>query len=346
VSNSERISDGCGSRGVSSAVPVETPPPVFIVGLPRSGTKLLRDLLNGHPQVGIPEAETELLPDWALRWPSFGDLESHRCWLAFVDRVRASAYFVYLEEERGVVLDPVAWRLMCPDMSLAGVFEGLCRLHGGAPADGVWGDKSPGYLHHIRLLWTLYPQARVIHIVRDPRDQVQSAFKAWNKDRIRAAARWADGIAAAETALALRPSQAHVLRYEDLVTDVEGSLREVCTFLGLEFEPEMCALSRPSENLGDTAGSTRVVASNVEKWRTSMPLELQRRIEALCADGLRTYGYSCRHNGPQTHLPRGERRLRQVRDGWNLVRFDLDARGVLGALRFRWRLFSEVGGWE
>ena len=314
--------------------------------MPRSGTKLLRDLLNGHPQVGIPEAETEFLPDWAQRWPSFGDLESHACWGRFVEFVRKSAYFVYLEEERGILVDPVAWRLACTDFSLCGVFEGLCRLHGGAPEEGIWGDKSPGYIHHIPLIYTLFPRARVIHIIRDPRDQVQSAHRAWHKDRIRAAARWADGVEAATVALADHPDRSMMVRYEDLVTRPEEVLRAICSFLDLTFEPSMVELDRPSENLGDARGSTTVIASNVEKWRLGMAPSLQRRVEALCADGLRAHGYECRHEGPQERLSRPERRIRQLFDGANLIRFDIRARGVFGAIRFRWRLFSEAGHWE
>lgn len=314
--------------------------------MPRSGTKLLRDLLNRHPLVGIPEAETEVLPDWALRWPSFGDLEQPGCWAAFVEHARRSAYFVYLEEERGVRIDPAGWRLACSDFSLAGVFEGLCRLHGGAPADGVWGDKSPGYLHHLPLVFSLFPQARVIHIVRDPRDQVQSAYRAWKKDRVRAAARWSDGIAAARVALEGSGGSSMVVRYEDLVADPASVLSKVCRLLDLAFDPSMLQLARPSENLGDTKGETTVVAANVGKWRQSMDPELQRRVEALCADGLRAHGYPCTHDGPQVSLARPERQVRQVIDGLNMIRFDVGARGIIGSLRFRWRLFSESGRWE
>ena len=171
-----------------------------------------------------------------------------------MERARRSAYFVYLEEERGVLVDPVAWRLACSDFSLRGVFEGLCRLHGGAPEDGIWGDKSPGYIHHLPLLFTVFPQARVIHIIRDPRDQVQSAHKAWRKDRIRAAARWADGVEAAAAALARHPGQSTLIRYEDLVTRPEEVLRSLCAFLEISYAPSMVELARPSENLGDARG--------------------------------------------------------------------------------------------
>ena len=321
-------------------------PPLFVVGMPRSGTKLLRDLLNQHPLVGIPEAETELLPDWALRWPEFGDLRQPRAWARFVEMVRDSAYFVYLAEERGVHIDPVAWRLACADFTMAGVFEGLCRLHGGAPDDGIWGDKSPGYLRHLGLVWDLWPQARVLHIVRDVRDQVMSAHKAWGKDPIRSAARWADGLELAQLELQRQPGRWQEVRYEDLVTAPETVLREICAFVGLPWDPAVLSLSRPSENLGDAKGVTTVVSSNVEKWRTQMDPKVQRRVEALAADGLRRHDYPCQHQGPATHMPRVERRLRQLRDGASLVRFDVNHRGMLGAMRFRWRLFRETGGWE
>ena len=48
--------------------------PLFIVGIPRSGTKLLRGLLDEHPMIGIPPIEIEFLPYWEKRWRDFGDL--------------------------------------------------------------------------------------------------------------------------------------------------------------------------------------------------------------------------------------------------------------------------------
>lgn len=314
--------------------------------MPRSGTKLLRDLLNQHPTVGIPAAETEFLPDWAERWPSFGDLRRPRAWASFCQRVGGSAYFVYLAEERGIHLDPVAWRLACPDFTVAGVFEGLCRLHGGAPPDGIWGDKSPGYLLHLPLLSRLFPGCRILHIVRDARDQVMSSHRAWGKDPIRAAQRWSDGMAAAADFDARHPGAVLTVRYEDLAATPESTMRRVLGHLDLPWHPGVLTLSRPSENLGDTRGATTVVADNTAKWRTQMPDDLRRRVEALAADGLRAHGYPCAHEGPALQLSRIQRKARQLRDGVNLVRFDVAERGPVGAARFRWRLFAETGGWE
>jgi hypothetical protein len=320
---------------------------LFIVGMPRSGTKLLRDLLNGHPAIGIPEAETEFLPELARTWPEHGDLRTPAAWSRFTARMAGSAYFVYLREERGLALDSEAWRQACPRFDLAGVFEGLCRLHGGASEEGVWGDKSPGYIAHLGLLRALWPGCRLVHIVRDPRDHVLSMRKAWGKDPVRAAVRWQRRVTAADAELASWGEDALTLRYEDLVRSPESSLRAACGLVELDFRPGMLALARPSENLGDTAGRTSVVASNVEKWRQEDDQELMLTVAGIAREGLVRFGYPTEGVASGASVPSPlELRARQLGDGARLVQFDLDQRGLTGALRFRWRLFRETGAWD
>ena len=320
--------------------------PLFVVGMPRSGTKLLRSLLSQHPLIGIPEAETEFLPHLAQHWPELGDLRDPACWAAFVARMRGAAYFVYLEEERGLSIDGDAWRAACPDMGLAGVFEGLCRLHGDVPEGGIWGDKSPGYLHHLGLLRTLWPQARLVNIVRDVRDHVLSMEQAWGKDPLRSAVRWTSRVAAADAALVDWGPQAHTIRYEDLVQDVEGTMRGLCGALRLPYSDAMLALAKPTENLGDARGQTTVMAGNVEKWRARMDPALATRITAIARDSLAAHGYPVDPSASGVAPGAWDLRRRQLKDGLRLVRFDTDARGWRGAARFRWRIFQESGAWD
>jgi hypothetical protein len=319
--------------------------PLFLVGMPRSGTKLLRDLLNQHPLIGLPEAETELLPDWARRWPSFGDLSGAAAWAAFTRRCARDAYFVHLEEERGLRLDADAWRARCKGPSLPEVFEGLCRLHGGAPEGGVWGDKSPGYIRWIPLLSALWPRALVVHLVRDARDHALSMQQAWGKDPVRAAARWARGVEGAGLALQRHPGPHLVVRYEDLVRDPAVQLRRVLDALGLPWSDGMDRLRRPAENLGDAAGSADVLSGNVEKWRTRMAAPLRARIEAICAAPLAAHGYPVAA-APGPPPRRAELAARQLADGWHLLRFEADQRGLAEAARFRWQIFRRTGAWE
>ena len=72
--------------------------PIFIIGMPRSGTKLLRALLINHPNIGIPSIETEFLPYWVKNWNKFGDLSQWSIFKKFYQTVISFPYFIYMRE--------------------------------------------------------------------------------------------------------------------------------------------------------------------------------------------------------------------------------------------------------
>jgi len=140
--------------------------PIFIVGMPRSGTKLLRSLLNNHSRIALPEYETEILPYWAQHWHEYGDLTDFVRFEAFYRAARRLAFFSYWQEQQGGCVTAEQWYQACRDGSVAAVFEALVRLAANATEDTIWGDKSPSYIRHIPLLQAIYPTAKIIHIVR------------------------------------------------------------------------------------------------------------------------------------------------------------------------------------
>ena len=311
--------------------------PVFIVGMPRSGTKLLRGLLNGHSRIGIPMAETEFLPDWERRWDGFGDLTDPERFRVFYDSVKSSAYFTYLKEEQGRDHRWQDWHARCEGGSLAEVFEGLLRMDAGVVDGGLWGDKSPGYIAHLGLIRKHFPEARIIHIVRDVRDYCMSIQKAWGKDPLRAAQRWVDRIEA------IRDEDLLELHYEDLLEDPAAQLRRVCEWLSLEFESEMIQLEQAVENLGDTRGQIGIQTQNRHKYVEGMEPTLRRRIEALAGPTLERLGYPVETSAPARRLSPTRMAIGQLLDGIQLVRSDASQRGWIGAVRFRIRLFRETG---
>lgn len=318
--------------------------PLFLVGMPRSGTKLLRDMLNNHPQIAIPAAETELLPAWAADWPTGQSLSSFDAFQPWAARWQGAAFFTYLREEQRQNIDLRAWHAACPQHDLPGVFEGLVRVAAGARPEGLWGDKSPGYIAHLPLLWRLWPQARVVHIVRDVRDYVLSMQKAWGKHPVRAAQRWSDRVTEARVEGAARgPARYHELHYERLITDPAAVLAEVCAFAGRAAAPGMDRLHRPAENLGRAAGATTILADNVARWRTELSPALLDAVEAVAGPTLAAAGYERATRVPERRLGAARLFAAQVQDGVSLVRFDAAERGWLGAARFRWRLFRETG---
>jgi hypothetical protein len=331
---------------------IVTPPfrgPLFVVGMPRSGTKLLRDLLNGHSQIGIPAAETEFLPDWCRRWPEFGDLSDRATFQRFYDRMQKSAYFVYLREEQRYETDPQRWYEACAGWGVAEVFEALIREDAHCPLGStrIWGDKSPSYIAQVPLLDRLWPSARVVHIVRDVRDYALSIHHAWGKDMLRAAQRWVDRVEqVAQEGAALGPHRFQELRYEDLLTDPAVALDKLSGFLDIPFEPSMTKLQRASENKGDAKGEIGIKADNSGKFGARMEPGLRRAIEAIAAPTLARYGYEGVPSTPASRVPAWRMMAGQAADGAALVRSEADERGWLGALRFRWSVFAETGAWE
>ncbi len=320
--------------------------PVFLIGMPRSGTKLLRELLNRHPRISIPDSETEFLPLLAHNWDSFGDLSSPQKFGEFYEQITRKPFFTYQRADNRLV-SAADWYRGCKDFTPAGVFEALIRLDVGAAAGGdvIWGDKSPSYIDDLALLKSLYPAARFIHIIRDVRDYCLSIRKAWGKDMLRAAQRWAQSIDGARSAGAQLGCDYMELRYEDLLVDTEIAMRRVSTFLEVRFDAVMLTLTRPTENLGYTRGETRVVANNFGKFLDGMNRRTLARIEALAGETLVGCGYSLAMPAqPRARLSRLGALFAQMRDAINLVRSGRRERGLVGSLVFHIRYFLTTRG--
>jgi len=114
--------------------------PLFIVGLPRSGTKLLRGLLNEHSKIGIPDIESEFLPYWISNWSRYGSLSSISNLKKFYRLMQMMPYFRLITEANSSI--PLEeWFKACRDYTPAGVFEALIRHDAGVEygSDKIWG---------------------------------------------------------------------------------------------------------------------------------------------------------------------------------------------------------------
>ena len=109
------------------------------------------------------------------------------------------------------------------------------------------------------LLAALYPRARFVHLVRDPRDCVLSTQDAWGNTPLRTAQEWADRVRALPRGRRWRSARDRYLelRYEDLVGDVRGHLAAVFDFLGVPTPPDAGQFLRVPENLGSARGADR-----------------------------------------------------------------------------------------
>jgi len=318
--------------------------PLFLIGMPRSGTKLLRSLLNEHSEIGIPNVETEFLPYWVRNWSRYGDLSDPSNFKRFYQTMLRLPYFTFMRESATAIKEEV-WFELCRSYTPAGVFEALVR-HDAKVDIGTkrtWGDKSPSYIEHLPLLREIFPNARFVHIIRDVRDYCPSINKAWGKNMLRAAQRWTDSLHKVRADTKRFSEDYYEVRYESLLEEPEAVLRDMCAFLDLKFDSKMLRLSQPCENFGDAKGRKEVVRDNKDKYLRTMKPSLRKKIEAISEPMLRSCGYHLDDTYRQFKVSNAKMLCYQTIDGLNLIRSEMKTRGLIGAVRFHLRYYLTSG---
>jgi hypothetical protein len=270
-------------------------PPFFIVGSARSGTTLLRLILNAHPEVAVPPESRFITELWrgskeVLVEPLLASIAAHNrfaAWDVPIEAVR--------EELGGRSTASYADVITAP-------YRAFARLNG----KSRWGDKTPRYVEHIPFLNALLTDARFIHLIRDGRNVALSyADVPFGPKTVAGAARlWAARVSAGIRGGRPLGERYLEVRYEDLVEHAEGETKSICSFLGLDFDPGMldyteraraAVLPRASRyNPHVTEGPT----SRTRSWEQDMPDGHVQIFEAVAGDLLSELGYPRRHPHP------------------------------------------------
>ncbi|MFN8112066.1 MAG: sulfotransferase [Solirubrobacterales bacterium] len=285
------------------------PPAPFVVGLTRSGTTLLRMMLDAHPLLTIPP-ETHFVPELikAARAEEGVDgmlaaLTSNRTW-----------------EDFGIASAEMRERLaQVPAGDAAGAVRAFFEAYAEKQGKPRWGDKTPAYMLSVQRIGRTLPESRFIHLIRDGRDVALSqSARAINEQPPppEQAARWVKRIRKSrEQAASLKGARYVEARYEDLVRDPETTLRRICEFIDLPFDEAMLTYhERAAERLTEMAGSLRAEGGHAEqaagyridnhapttkppdpakldKWRREMSPEDLAAYDAVAGDLLNELGY-------------------------------------------------------
>src|SRR5688572_10431129 len=205
-------------------------PPFFIVGSARSGTTLLRLMLNAHRRVAVPP-ESRFVTEIKYDTEPIGVESFLR---ALGSHKRFEAWDLPLEAvKREIEGDPVPYA-----DALAAAYRAYAHVNG----KEVWGDKTPRYVEHVPFIARLFPDSRFIHLIRDGRNVALSYANVpfGPKNVAKAAVLWAERVKkGCDDGRALSAGRYLEIRYEDLVDDAAGEARDICEFLQLEFDPGM-----------------------------------------------------------------------------------------------------------
>lgn len=245
--------------------------PIFLVGCPRSGTTLLSAMLHAHPTLAMPPETRFLIPVYRGR-AEFGDLrvEANRRRLAARITEPMESMFTDLALDRSVVMDRIVAAPPTIGSAAGTVWREFARDRGKAR----WGEKRPAYWRDLDVVLRLFPDAQVVHLMRDGRACVASLKQVgwWREGVLGAMTTWVLAERQLRAAGRRLPTDSYYrLRYEDLLADPQGELTRLCAFLGEEFDPAML----------DRDGSARDIVQTRQRWHDRVKGDLDpARIEA------------------------------------------------------------------
>jgi hypothetical protein len=201
-------------------------------------------MLHAHPRIAIPPETRFLLTAYRSR-NGYGDLrvEANRQALARDITGNRKTLFYDL----GLDAQEVVAEITGGPPTIGSVFGTIFRAYARRFGKPRWGDKRPGYYECIPGLRRMFPDAQIVHLIRDGRDCVASLKSMpWaRQDIYEAISTWTEAIDSGRRAARRLSRDAYVeLRYERLVTDPDGQLRSLCGFLGEDYDP---AMARPHE---------------------------------------------------------------------------------------------------
>lgn len=289
-------------------------PPLFIVGCARSGTTLLRMMLNAHPELAIPE-ESQFIYKLARR-RALGrgpaDVETDAGWEALIRWLEKDPYIGRWRFASEALRERLA---QLPERSYAAAFRAVFVEFMEQQGKSRWGDKTPQHVQYLLILDRLFPKAKFIHVVRDGRDVALSLMtRPWGPPVMAMAGYyWKWLVLSGQVGgRLLGPDRYREVHYEELVLNPEDTLQDLCEWAGLEYTPSLLEYHE-TDAAQEFAKRGKVARrlteppdpSRVQRWKHDLSDRHRRSLHRQAGDLLAQLGYSV------DHLPRRQQRAQQ-----------------------------------
>jgi hypothetical protein len=268
----------------------------FACGAPRSGTTWLQRILDAHPEVCC-SGEGHFVRRFSSPVAKVVNTYNQSLTVEAKHVYEGSPYYGAISQSE---FDELVRSFI------------LQRLGARADARTRWiGDKTPGYTRDLGQLHRLFPEAKIIHIVRDPRDVVVSRLAFNHRAGYRevftpgaeqhrqavesAMQMWIDAVRAVDDFARARPNLVHELNYRDLHLDPVGETERLFRFLGASAERvlvEQVAAATSFEALagrkaGEEDASSFLRKGVVGDWKTRLDPETAELISQSCGELMR-----------------------------------------------------------
>lgn len=270
--------------------------PVFVVSAPRSGSTLLRLILDAHPNIAIPS------PAWLYEFVqpflySYGDLSQADNFRALVqDMIEMPTIQRWM-----VDFTPDEVVGACAENTFRAAYEYLHIKDAKAKGKVRWGEKSPRNGYWIDEIKADFPDAQFVHIVRDGRDMaidISQAVAMRPCSVLMGAQYWSHYVTGIRDSFSrLADGDKFEIKYEALCADPEDELEKLCGFLKEDFDPAMLRHQESDSTknwaVSEQHGKTGKPISTdfCEMYKTRLPERDSRILEGVIGALLETYGY-------------------------------------------------------
>jgi hypothetical protein len=272
--------------------------PFFIIGTERSGSNLLRLILDAHSRLTVPHPP-HLVRYFAPLVSRYGDLSDERAFRRLVhDVLRLLDTHIFPWDVR---IDAERLVRDASPRDLLGIYVALYEQFRAARGKARWGCKSTFMIDWVGPLLERLPDAQFLFLVRDPRDVAVSSrasvFSTFHP--YRTALLWREQQSTGLGWLERLPARSiQLVRYEDLVAEPERVVRDICAFLGESFEPAMLQFftgeeARRGAELSESWRRTAepIGASSVRRFAAELGRRELALVESVAGETMRRLGY-------------------------------------------------------
>jgi hypothetical protein len=265
--------------------------PIYIGGLDRCGKTTMHAFLTSHPSISIPAVGSNM---WTYFYGRFGDLSRPENLKRCLDAMFTYKHVVFLGPDRARIEREFA----AGPRTYARLFSLFLIHHAEGEGKDRWGAQTGLIERYAERLFEAYPGLKVVHMLRDPRDRYQASIEKWPDGRGRAGgavARWNYSLKLAEQHQARHPDDYLIVRFEDLVTDTEATVRRVCDFLDEPFVEAMLTMQEAPTHrrrlMGDIPGRVQLSAEYIGRFRSGVPRLELAYIQDKAGVGMRRHDY-------------------------------------------------------
>lgn len=267
----------------------------FIFSCPRSGSSLLSRMLNQHSEIAIPY-ESQIF-NYFYPWIDYyGDLSKTDNLERFVSDI-LSTDFIH-DWSNPPSQEEVIKNVKVPNFG--GVFNAILESWMIRNKKKLWGEKTPRHIFYWKEILSIFPNAKIIFIVRDGRDVALSLLGArFGPKTIYGAAKWWEQYCSIMEVIESNiPKERFVqVAYEDLISKPKENLTRICKFLDLEYESTMLDFhTQKSEYKSDSINQENlkkpVMSNNMNKWRNEFSPKERHFFDKVAGEYLEKNGYS------------------------------------------------------